>query len=92
MNKTELINELAKQTELTKKDCAKILNEWTEVIKKALKKGKKVQLIGFGSFEVKKRKARMGRNPVTGKPIKIKATKVPKFRPGKAFKDKVAKR
>jgi len=89
MNKAELINEIAKKTNLTKKDCAKVVDAITETIQRTLAKGKKVTLMGFGSWEVKTRKARTGRNPQTGQTIKIKAKKVPKFNPGKALKDAV---
>lgn len=89
MNKTELIAALAKETELTKKDTAKILEALTATIKKQLQNGEKVTLIGFGSWEVRKREARKGRNPQTGKKITIKAKKVPKFNAGKALKEAV---
>lgn len=87
MNKTELIEEIAKQTGLTKKDAEAALKAFTETVKKQLKKGQKVQLVGFGTFEVSKRKAREGINPATQEKIKIKASKAPKFKAGKAFKD-----
>ena len=87
MNKTELIEEIAKQTGLTKKDAEAGLKAFTETVKKQLKKGQKVQLVGFGTFEVSKRKAREGINPATQQKIKIKASKAPKFKAGKAFKD-----
>lgn len=87
MNKTELIEAVAKAADLSKADAERALNATTETIKKALKKGDTVQLIGFGSFGVTKRGARKGRNPQTGEAIKIKASKAPKFTPGKAFKD-----
>ena len=86
MNKEELITEVAKTT-CTKAEAGKALNAVIEAIKKALKKGDKVTLIGFGTFSVTKRAARTGRNPQTGKPIKIAAKKVPKFTAGKALKD-----
>lgn len=89
MNKTELITTVAKTTELTKKDVAKAIDALTAVIQKELKKGNKVTLMGFGSWEVRKRKARTGRNPQTGAQIKIKAKKVPKFNPGKELKEAV---
>lgn len=92
MNKTELVEAMAKQSGLTKKDTEAGLNAFCEVVKKELtnKKGdKKVQLVGFGTFEVSTRKARTGRNPLTGETIKIKASKSPKFKPGKALKDAV---
>ena len=92
MNKTELIDSIAKQAGISKKDAGAALAATTETISKALKKGDRVQLIGFGTFEVGKRAARTGRNPQTGKEIKIPATKVPKFKAGKALKDLVNKK
>ena len=89
MNKTELIAAVAKATELTKKDVAKTIAALTDTIKTQLKKGNKVTLMGFGSWEVRKRAARTGRNPQTGKKIKIKAKKVPKFNAGKELKEAV---
>ena len=85
MNKDDLITEVAKTT-CTKEEARKALNAVLEAIKKALKKGDKVTLVGFGTFSVVKRSARKGRNPQTGKPIKIAAKKVPKFTAGKALK------
>jgi DNA-binding protein HU-beta len=87
MNKTELVEAVAKNAELSKKDADKAVKAFTDVITKALKKGDKVTLVGFGTFEVTKRAAREGRNPQTGKTIKIKASKAPKFKAGKALKD-----
>ena len=87
MNKTDLVAAIADSADLTKKDAEKAVNSFTEVITKALKKGDKVQLVGFGTFEVVKRAAREGRNPQTGKAMKIKASKAPKFKAGKALKD-----
>lgn len=87
MNKTELIAAIADKAGLTKKDAEEVVNAFTETVIKALKKGDKVQLVGFGTFEVTKRGARTGRNPQTGETMKIAATKAPKFKPGKAFKD-----
>ncbi len=94
MNKAELVEAIVKKTGLTKKDAEKGLNAFTEVVIEELaskKKGAehKVQLVGFGTFEVSKRSARKGRNPSTGEEIKIKASKSPKFKPGKALKDAV---
>ncbi len=89
MNKTELIEAVAKQTKLSKKDTEATLKAFTETVGKELKKGGKVQLVGFGTFEVSKRAARKGRNPQTGKEIKIAASKSPKFKAGKALKDLV---
>ena len=87
MNKTELIAAVAEQAELTKKDAEKAVKAFTEVIAAELKKGEKVQLVGFGTFEVSKRAAREGRNPQTGKSMKIKASKNARFKAGKALKD-----
>ncbi len=87
MNKTELIAAVAEQAELTKKDAEKAVKAFTDVIAAQLKKGEKVQLVGFGTFEVSKRAAREGRNPQTGKTMKIKASKTAKFKAGKALKD-----
>ncbi len=89
MNKTELIEAIVKETKLPKKDAENALNAFTGVVTKALKKGDKVQLVGFGTFETTKRAARTGRNPQTGAEIKIKAAKVPKFKPGKVLKEAV---
>ena len=89
MNKSELIAALAEKTEFSKKDAKKALNAFVEVINGSLAKGEKVQLIGFGTFDVKKRPARMARNPRTGAEIKIAASKAPAFKAGKALKDKV---
>ena len=80
MNKTELVEAIAKQTKLSKKDTDATLKAFTDVVGKELKKGGKIQLIGFGTFEVAKRAARKGRNPQTGKEIKIAASKSPKFK------------
>ena len=89
MNKTELVAAVADSTKMTKKDAEAFVNAFTDVISKELKKGEKVQLVGFGTFEVAKRAARTGRNPQTGKEIKIAASKSPKFKAGKALKDAV---
>ena len=89
MNKNELIEELSDKTGFTKSDTKKFIDKYVEVISKALKKGRDVQLVGFGTFKVTKRKARTGRNPQTGKEIKIPAKKVPAFKAGKALKDSV---
>ena len=86
MNKTELVEAIAKETKLSKKDTEATVKAFTEVVAKELKKGGKVQLIGFGTFEVAKRAARNGRNPQTGKEIKIAASKNPKFKAGAALK------
>lgn len=87
MNKTELIAAMAEQAGLSKKDAEKALKAFTDVVADELKKGGKVQLVGFGTFEVSERGAREGRNPQTGKAMKIKASKSPKFKGGKALKD-----
>ncbi|MCR5425335.1 MAG: HU family DNA-binding protein [Lachnospiraceae bacterium] len=87
MNKTELVAAIAEEAGITKKDAEKAVKAFTDVVAKSLKKGDKVQLVGFGTFEVVKRAAREGRNPQTGKTMKIKASKAPKFKAGKALKD-----
>ncbi|MCR5356294.1 MAG: HU family DNA-binding protein [Lachnospiraceae bacterium] len=92
MNKTELVAAMAKKAGLSKKDTEAALNAFTETIAKTLKKGDKVQLVGFGTFEVTKRAAREGKNPQTGAKIKIAACKAPKFKAGKALKDTVNKK
>ena len=89
MNKTELIAAVAEQAELSKKDAEKALKAFTDVIAAELVKGEKVQLVGFGTFEVSEREAREGRNPLTGETITIAASKNPKFKAGKALKDMV---
>jgi len=89
MNKTDLIAAIADKAELTKKDAEKALNAFTASVEGALKKGDKVQLVGFGSFEVRARAARKGRNPATGKEITIAASKAPVFKAGKALKDAI---
>ena len=90
MNKTELVAAIADQAKISKKDAEKAVNAFTEVVKKELKKKDgKVQLVGFGTFDVTKRAAREGRNPQTGAKMKIKASKAPRFKAGKALKDAV---
>lgn len=89
MNKTELIGEVAGKTGITKKDAEKIINAFFTTVEDALKTGDKIQLIGFGTFEVRSRQARKGRNPQTGAEIDIPAAQVPAFKPGKALKDAV---
>ena len=89
MNKTELIAAIAENAELSKKDAEKALKALVEVVTEELKKGEKVQLVGFGTFEVSERAAREGRNPSTGEAMKIDACKAPKFKAGKALKDAV---
>jgi len=87
MNKSDLINSVAEKSELTKKDATKAVDAVLETIMDTLKDGEKVQLIGFGTFEVRDRAARKGRNPQTGAEIQIPASKVPAFKAGKALKD-----
>ncbi len=89
MNKTELVAAIADQAGLSKKDAEKALKAFTDVVADELKKGEKIQLVGFGTFEVATRGAREGRNPQTGAPMKISASKAPKFKAGKALKDLV---
>ncbi len=91
MTKAELISAIAEKTELSKKDSEKALNATVAVITDTLAKGDKIQLVGFGTFETRDRKAREGINPQTKKKIKIPATKVPAFKAGRALKDAVAK-
>ncbi len=89
MTKTELIDKMANDANISKAAANKALDSFIDGIKKTLKKGNKVTLIGFGTFSVGKRAARKGRNPQTGETIKIKASKTPKFKAGKAFKDAI---
>lgn len=89
MNKAELIEHIAKQADISKAAAGRALEAALGAIKNSMKKGGKVVLVGFGTFELGKRSARTGRNPQTGAPIKIKSAKVPKFRAGKALKDAV---
>ena len=89
MNKTELVAAIAEKTELSKKDAEKALKAFTDVVAEELKKGEKIQLVGFGTFEVAERPEREGRNPSTGNAMKIAASKSPKFKAGKALKDTV---
>jgi DNA-binding protein HU-beta len=89
MNKTELVSVVSEKTEFSKKESAQIVDALFASIEEALAKGEKVQLIGFGTFEVRERAARKGRNPQTGAEIEIPANKVPAFKPGKALKDAV---
>ena len=91
MNKTELVAAMAAKADLSKKDAEAALKAFTDVVAEQLKKGEKIQLVGFGTFEVSKRSARSGRNPRTGETMKIKASKAPKFKAGKALKDIVNK-
>lgn len=89
MNKADLVEKIAKDAGLSKAASEKSLNAFTDGVKASLKKGQSVTLVGFGTFSVSKRSARMGRNPATGATIKIPARKVPKFKPGQALKDAV---
>ena len=89
MNKQELITAAAEKTGLSKKDTEATLNAALETIAKALEENEKVQLVGFGSFEIKERAARTGKNPATGEQIDIPASKAPAFKAGKAFKDAI---
>ena len=91
MNKNELINAVAEKAALSKKDAEAAVTAALDAVAAALAEGDEVRLVGFGTFEVKKREARIGRNPKTKEEIKIPATKVPAFKPGKALKDIVAK-
>ena len=87
MNKTDLIAEIAKETGLTKKDAGSAVNAFVDIVSEELKKGGKVQLVGFGTFEISERAAREGRNPQTGEAMEIHSSKTPKFKAGKALKD-----
>ena len=91
MNKSELMNAVAEKASLSKKDAEAAVTAALDVITDALAEGEEIRLVGFGTFEVKKREARMGRNPKTKEPIPIAASKVPVFKAGKALKDAVAK-
>ena len=86
MNKEELVSEISKKAGVTQKDAYEVLSAWVDTIQKTVAKGKKVTLVGFGTFESRKRAARMGRNPQTGKELKIAAKTVPAFSAGKKFK------
>lgn len=89
MNKAELITAVAQKSGLTRKDADKVVASVLDSITETLAKGEKVSLVGFGTFEVKERAARTGKNPATGATIEIPASKAPAFKPGKAFKDSV---
>ena len=89
MNKTELIAAVAEKAEISKKDSEKALKAFIDVVTDELKNGEKIQLVGFGTFEVSERAAREGRNPQTGKTMEIEACKAPKFKAGKALKDAI---
>lgn len=92
MNKEELVQEIAKKTKYPQKQVKETLDELITQVQKTVAKGKKVTLVGFGTFEARKRAARIGRNPQTGKELKIPAKKVPAFSAGKKFKEMVAKK
>jgi len=91
MNKSELISSISEKAEITKADAEKALNAFIESVEEALANGDKVQLVGFGTFEVRQRAARIGRNPQTKKEIRIEASKAPVFKVGKALKEMVNK-
>ena len=92
MNKEELVKAVATSTKLSEKETAEVIGAVIETVQKTVSKGKKVTLVGFGTFEARKRAARVGRNPQTGKEIKIAAKTVPAFSAGKKFKEMVAKK
>ncbi|MFS8639465.1 MAG: HU family DNA-binding protein [Symbiobacteriaceae bacterium] len=89
MNKPELVNAIAEKTGLNKKDSERAVNAFVESVSEALAKGEKVSLVGFGTFEVRTRQARTGRNPRTGQTLTIPASKVPAFKPGKQLREMV---
>ena len=89
MNKTELVAVMAEKAQISKKDAEAALKAFTDVVAEELKKGEKIQLVGFGTFEVSERAARTGRNPQTGEEMNIAASKAPKFNAGKALKDSI---
>ena len=89
MNKADLVAAIAERTEVSKKDAEKALKAFVDVVTEELKKGEKIQLVGFGTFEVGERAAREGRNPKTGEKMPIAASKTPKFKAGKALKDQI---
>ena len=89
MNKAELVAAMSDKAQLSKKDAEAALKAFTDVVAEELKKGEKIQLVGFGTFEVAERAARTGRNPQTGAEMKIAASKAPKFKAGKALKDSI---
>jgi DNA-binding protein HU-beta len=91
MNKEELVQEVSKKAKVTQKEVSEVLSTFIDVVEKTVSKGKKVTLVGFGTFEARKRSARTGRNPQTGKEIKIPAKTVPTFSAGKKFKELVNK-
>ena len=89
MNKNELVTSMAEKTGMKKTEVEKVLKAFTDTVAEELKKGEKIQLVGFGTFEVSERSAREGRNPRTGETMTIAATKAPKFKAGKALKDAI---
>lgn len=89
MNKAELVAAVAEKADISKKDAEAAVKAFTDVVTEELKKGEKIQMVGFGTFEVSERAARIGRNPQTKKEIKIPASKAPKFKAGKALKDAI---
>ncbi|MCD7737961.1 MAG: HU family DNA-binding protein [Lachnospiraceae bacterium] len=89
MNKKELVSAVAEASGVSKKDTEAVISAFTEVVGDAMKSGDKVQLVGFGTFEVSRRAARVGRNPATGETMQIEASSVPKFKAGNALKEKV---
>ena len=91
MNKSDLVNKVSELTDISKKDASKAVDAVFDAISEALQAGDKVQLVGFGNFEVRERSARKGRNPQTGEEIEIAASKVPAFKPGKQLRDACAK-
>lgn len=91
MNKEELVQEISKKTKVTQKDAAEVLGALIDTIETSVSKGQKVTLVGFGTFEARKRAARTGRNPQTGAPLKIAAKTVPAFSAGKKFKELLSK-
>jgi len=91
MNKTELVAAIAEKTELSKKEAEKALKAFTDIVAEELAKGEKIQLVGFGTFEVSERAEREGRNPRTKEAIIIPASRAPKFKPGKALKEQINK-
>ena len=89
MNKSELVEQIAKHADLSKADAGRALDAFIKSVTRSLKRGDSVSLVGFGTFSVKNRAARMGRNPATGETIRIKASKTPSFKAGKGFKDAI---
>lgn len=89
MNKAELVSAMAEKAEVSKKDAENVLKAFTDVVEEELRKGEKIQLVGFGTFEVVERGERVGRNPQTKEEMTIPASKSPKFKPGKALKDAI---